>query len=76
MARKRFGEYAVDGVGPAAVVLDDLVGDVGHLRNLASRIEPMSIAFSSEVVTGSREENASNNKGKRLAHSMTKCAAM
>src|ERR1700746_88466 len=27
MGRKTFRKYAVDGVGPAAVVLDDLVGD-------------------------------------------------
>ena len=26
MTRKRLGEYTIDGIGPAAVVLDDLVG--------------------------------------------------
>ena len=30
MGRERFREYAVDLVGPAAVVLDDLIGDFGH----------------------------------------------
>src|SRR5437763_16244954 len=30
MARKRLRENVVDLVGPAAVVFDDLIGDVGH----------------------------------------------
>src|SRR5229473_4718323 len=30
MGRERFGKHAIDGIGPAAVVLDDFVGDVGH----------------------------------------------
>ena len=30
MASKRFGEHAVDGIGPAAVMLHDLVGDMDH----------------------------------------------
>src|SRR5271168_2329998 len=30
MGRKRFREYAIDGIGPAAVVLNDPVGDMAH----------------------------------------------
>src|SRR5664280_3751722 len=30
VAREGFRKYAIDGVGPAAVMLNDLVGDVGH----------------------------------------------
>src|SRR6266702_8305873 len=30
MGRERFRKYAVDGVGPATVVLDDFVGHVAH----------------------------------------------
>src|SRR4051794_24624009 len=37
--RKRFGKHAIDGVGPAAVMFDDLVGHMGH-RELAVRMGP------------------------------------
>src|SRR6187455_1555117 len=30
--RKGFRKYAIHGVGPAAVMLDDLVGDVAHVE--------------------------------------------
>src|ERR1700731_4065537 len=30
VVRKRLGKHPVDGIGPAAVMLNDLVGDVGH----------------------------------------------
>src|SRR4051812_15672937 len=36
MAWERFGKHAVDLVGPAAVVFDNLVGDVGHARTSRS----------------------------------------
>src|SRR5437868_11869386 len=30
---KRFGKYAIDGVCPTAIMLNDFVGDMRHLRN-------------------------------------------
>src|ERR1700760_754902 len=33
MAHKGFRKHAIDGVGPAAIMLDDLVGDMRHIRN-------------------------------------------
>ena len=32
VGREAFREHAVDGIGPAAIVLDDLVGDVTHWK--------------------------------------------
>src|ERR1700721_3139613 len=42
MGREGFRKNAVDGVGPAAVMLNDLVGDVGHreLAFLSGRARP------------------------------------
>src|SRR5712691_4887062 len=36
MGRERLRKHAIHGVGPAAVMLNDLVGDVGHWGELAS----------------------------------------
>src|SRR3954453_19689366 len=30
---KRFGKYSIDGICPTAIMLNDFVGDMRHLRN-------------------------------------------
>src|SRR5262249_54705427 len=43
MRPERFGKNAVDGIGPAAVVLDDLVGDVAHREPARTKVNPACI---------------------------------
>jgi hypothetical protein len=32
MSGERFGKYAIDRVSPSAIMLNDFIGDVGHLK--------------------------------------------